>query len=222
VNPDSKSSGYASCFDATNGKYLGSRTARTETLVSPDGRFHAYAESEAAGSEVEVGFPTCTNTSRLFVAGPDNQFRVVLAVEPVPDRHGNSIALVDWSPVGHRLLVAEGIWEWASEVGETDVRTYDADTGVVSTKKILADAFSKHFARLCAAVFEAQGFSADSKVIVIAKPWFDFGEEAPSKSSCSDKAGTWSIDFASGAIKRAEDNYKVVHRAKALAVPPVS
>jgi hypothetical protein len=141
---------------------------------------------------------------------------MVLAVESVPEKHGNSIALVDWSPVGHQLLLTEGTWEWASEVGEGHIRTYDADTGALSTKTLLADAFSKHFARRCAAVFETQGFSADSKVIVIAKPWFDFGDEVPSKDSCSGKAGTWSIDFASGAMTRVADGFKVVQRAKTL------
>lgn len=219
VNPAVKigsKSSYASCFDAADGRYLGSKTVRTKTLASPDGRYRAYAESVSLGTPGNSA--ECSSTSRLFVAGPEKSpFRAVLTVRPAKELHGNSLQLVGWSPSGHLLLFSQDHWERGSDFGGEDMRAYDADTGVISTKKLLADAFSKHFARACAAVFEAQGFSADSKVIVIAKPWFDFGEEAPSKDSCSGKDGRWSIDFATGEIKPVEDAYKAEHPVNSLA-----
>jgi dipeptidyl aminopeptidase/acylaminoacyl peptidase len=215
VKPDSKSS-YASCFDATNGKYVPSQTVRTKTLVSPDGRYRAYAESISLRSPGSV--PECSNTSSLFVAGPEKSpFRVVLTVKPAKELHGNCMQLIDWSPAGHVLLFSQGQWEWGSNLGAEDIRTYDAHSGVLSRAGPLGAAFNKHFARRCAAVFKAQGFSAESKVIVTAKPWFDLGDEVPAKESCSDKVGRWSIDFASGGMKPVEDGYKVEHRANSIA-----
>jgi len=198
VKLDSKSS-YASCFDSTNGKYVGSQTVRTKTLASRDGRYRAYAESISLGTP--GGVAECSSTSQLFVAGPEKSpFRVVLTVKPAKQLHGNSLQLIVWSPSGH-VLFSQRQWQWGSDLGRDDTRTYDAHSGVISRSSLLADAFSKHFGRSCAAVFEPQGFSADSKVIVIAKPWFDFDDDAPSQDSCSDQAGRWSIDFASGEIK---------------------
>src|SRR5438477_850808 len=120
----------ATCYDASTGRLIGSNRSRTAVLMSPDGRYRAYAESEAVASQApNAGSSECQNTSRLFVAGPKSKnFRPVLVIKPLPERHGNDIELVDWSPAGHHLLLAQGWWEWGSDVGGIVVRTYDADS----------------------------------------------------------------------------------------------
>jgi hypothetical protein len=112
-----------SCYDESTGRLIGSRSSRTPILVSPDRAFRAYAESDVVSTGEE-----CKNTSKLFVASRDNQrFRVVLTVEPSSQALGNSIDIIDWSPTGHRLLLAQGFWQYGSDVGGSWVRIFDAD-----------------------------------------------------------------------------------------------
>ena len=61
----------ASCYEESTGKLVGSSSSRTPVLVSSDGRYGAYAESDAVASDsANTSTPECQNTSRLFVAGP--------------------------------------------------------------------------------------------------------------------------------------------------------
>jgi hypothetical protein len=117
---------YASCYEESTGKLIGSNSSRTSVLMSPDGLYRAYAESEAVASQApNAASAECRNTSRLFVAGPKGEnFRPVLVVEPLPEALGISIDLVDWSPDGHRLLLAQGFWQWGSDVGGKMARIY--------------------------------------------------------------------------------------------------
>jgi hypothetical protein len=96
---------YATCYEESTGKLIGSQESRTAVLTSPDGRYHAYAESKAVASRTAESSEECQNTSKLFVAGPNSQnFHAVLVIKPLPERHGNDIGIVDWSPAGHYLL----------------------------------------------------------------------------------------------------------------------
>src|SRR6202023_2196893 len=118
---------YASCYDQSTGKLIGSRKSRTAVLVSADRRFRAYAESKATASETtDASMPQCQNISKLFVAeSASREFRMVLELKPSAVALGNSIGLIDWSPSGHRLLVAQGSWQYGSDAGETTARIYD-------------------------------------------------------------------------------------------------
>jgi hypothetical protein len=82
------------------------------------------------------------------------EFLPVLVVSPLPERHGNDIELVDWSPVGHQILLLQGWWEWGSDVAGNLIRVYDADTHKLSRESFVDDHFSKHFGRSCAVVSE--------------------------------------------------------------------
>ena len=111
----------ATCYEGSTGKLTGTHKSRASVLFSPDGRYQAYAESEAVASP-NTGSEECQNTSKLFVAGPNSQnFRAVLVIKPSRERHGNDIEIVDWSPAGHHLLLAQGWWEWSSDVDGTRV-----------------------------------------------------------------------------------------------------
>ncbi len=207
---------YATCYDESTGKLIGSQESRTAVLTSPDGRYQAYAESQAVASRAANGGPEeCQNTSRLFVAGPNSQnFHAVLVIKPLPERHGNDIGIVDWSPAGHYLLLAQGWWEWGSDVGGTVVRTYDADSGNFTSESRVDEGFRRYAGRACAAVFQAVGFSPGGKAVVVAGPFFDYGEDTPSQDSCVQKKGFWLIDFAIPTVNQLPDNYKVHHYGK--------
>ena len=204
----------ASCYDESTGRLIGSNRSRTSVLISPDGRYRAYAESEAVASQATTG-AECQNTSRLFVAGPKSQkFRPVLVVEPSPEALGNSIDLVDWSPNGHRLLLAQGFWQWGSDVGGMMVRIYDAESENLSRKFLVDEAFSRYVGKKCVGVFHPVGFSSSGKVIVTAGPFFDVGEDEPVEDSCVQKEGFWLIDSVIPAVSQLPDNYKVWHYSK--------
>lgn len=141
TNKDKSLSANASCYDVETGKLVGSRTSRTSVLVSRDGSFRAYAESDAVSAGL-VNRPECRNTSKLFVAGRGSgKFHTVLTVESSPESLGNGIDLIDWSPKGHRLLLAQGSWQYGSDVGRTRVRIYNADSDNLSSESLVDEAF---------------------------------------------------------------------------------
>lgn len=214
TSKDKRLSANASCYDAVTGKLVVPRTSRTSVLVSADGSFRAYAESEAVAHGV-ANRPECSNTSRLFVAGRDSRkFQTVLTIEPSPEALGNGIDLIDWSPKRHRLLLAQGIWQWGSDVGEMMVRIYDADSENLSREFFVNEAFSRYVGKRCAGVFYPVGFSLSGKVIVTAAPFFEVEEDKPVQDSCVQKKGFWLIDSAIPTVSQLPDNYKVEHYAK--------
>jgi hypothetical protein len=206
----------ASCYEESTGRLIGSNRSRTSVLMSPDGLYRAYAESEAVSSQAtNAASAECQNTSNLFVSGPKSQkFRPVLVVEPSPGVLGNSIDLVDWSPNEHHLLLAQGFWQWGSDVGGMMVRIYDADSENLSSKSLVDEAFSRYVGKHCAGVFHPVGFSSTGKVIVTAGPFFDVGEDKPMEDSCVQKEGFWLIDSLIPAVSQLPDNYKVQRYGK--------
>lgn len=206
----------ASCYEESTGRLIGSNRSRTSVLVSPDGLYHAYAESEAFASQApNVTSAECQNTSKLFVLGPKNrEFRPILVVQPSQEEQGNSIDLVDWSPNGHRLLLAQGFWQWGSDVGGMMVRIYDAETDNLSKKFLVDEMFSKYVGKNCAGVFRPVGFSSSGNAIVKAGPYFDVGEDKPVEDSCVQKEGLWLVDIKIPVVNQLPDNYKVERYAK--------
>jgi hypothetical protein len=206
----------ASCYEESTGKLIGSNRSRTSVLLSPDKRYRAYAESEAIASKAtNATSAECQNTSRLFVSGPNSEkFRPVLVVKPSPEALGNSLDLVDWSPNGHRLLLAQGVWQWGSDAGGMMVRIYDADSENLSREFFVDEAFSRYVGKNCAGVFQPLGFSSRGKLVVTAGPFFDVGEDKPVKDSCVQQDGFWLIDTAIPAVSQLPDNYKVQRYGK--------
>jgi dipeptidyl aminopeptidase/acylaminoacyl peptidase len=206
---------HTTCYDESTGELTGSHRSRTSVLISPDGHYRAYVESESVASRTaNAESEECGNTSKLFVAAKSQSFRAVLVIRPLRERHGNGIDVVDWSPTGHRLLLTESVWEWGSDVGETVVRTYDADSGSLSSGSGVAEGFRTYVGKACAAIFQAVGFSPSGRAVVTAEPYFDYGEDSPSQDSCVQKKGFWLIDFAIPAVHQLPDDYKVEHYGK--------
>lgn len=210
---------YASCYDNVSGKLVGPDKRRTVVLKSPDGKFRAYAETEAVTQKRRDAHGPedveCQNTSRLFVAGPaSHTFQRVMMVLPTPEFGDNSISLADWSPKGHRLLIAEGKAGYGSDVGGIMIRIYDADSGKLSSESFVVEAFRKHAGKDCMGVFQAVGFSEDGGIIVRAGPYFDEGEQQPRADSCVAKQSVWLIAPMDDALRRLPDNYKPKHYGK--------
>lgn len=208
----------ASCFEKSTGRLLGSNKSVTSVLTSPDGLYRAYAESEALASQpLGVINAECQNTSKLFVSDPKNDnFHPVLVVKPSLEALGNSIDLVDWSPHGDRLLLAQGVWQWGSDAGGIMVRIYDARSKNLSRESLVDEAFSRHFGKNCVGVFYPVGFSSSGQIVLTAGPFFEEGEDKPVEDSCVQQKGFWLMDTSIPAVTQLPDNYKVERYAKVL------
>jgi len=206
----------ASCFEESTGRLVGSNKSVTSVLVSPDGLYRAFAESEAVASQ-SPGDPECQNTSKLFVWSPKSgNFHPVLIVKPLPESLWNNIDLVDWSPNGHRLLLAEGVGQYGSDAGGIDVRIYDAESDHLSRESLVYEAFSRYVGKNCAGVFFPVGFSSSGQVVVTAGPYFEVGEDKPEEDSCVQQKGFWLMDTDTliPAVSQLPDNYKVERYVK--------
>jgi hypothetical protein len=199
-----------SCFDQATGMAGRAPVSRTWVLMSPDGLYGAYAVSEAVATRSADGeISGCKSTSKLFVTRPGREkAEAVLVMEPSEDAPGNSIELVDWSPVEHRLLVMEGYWVWASDAGGIEPRIYDADSGKLSSDGGFRDAFRRYAGWNCVATYLPMGFSAKGEAVIAARP--DVDEEGiVQKDSCVTKLRIWVVDPAGFGIRRARDEFKV-------------
>ncbi len=189
--------------------------SRSWTLASPDGVYKAYAVNEAVAEHLGGGSITgCKSTSKLIVSGPGpGEARTVLTVGPTADVAANSIEIVDWSPNGHRLLLNEGMWIWASDTGGNVAHVYDADSMNESKGDSFIEPFVKIFGQYCVGNFDAIGFSRNGKVVV---RWFpDNGEDGTfPQGSCVKKKEIWELDLTTTKVNRLPDDYKVLRYGK--------
>ena len=215
TSKDGSMSANASCYDKSTGRLVGSNKSVTSVLVSPGGLHRAYAESEAAASQSPN--PECQNTSKLFVSGPNgDDFRPMLVVKPSPEALGNNIDLIDWSPDGNRLLLAQGVWQWGSDAGGIMVRIYDAESKNLSREFLVDEAFTRYVGKNCAGVFYPVGFSSSGQVVLTAGPFFEEGEDKPVEDSCVQQKGFWLMDTSIPAVTQLPDDYRVERYAKVL------
>lgn len=179
----------AACeWDARN-RVTGSTLVRSPIVVSPDGRYQAYAENEAtayqnAGEE-------CVNTAKLFVKGPgETEFRLVYLQEPSLYELFNEIKIVDWSPDSHYLLCNLFVGQWGSDWGGSNPLLYNVWDGVFSPPDMVGTAFSIQMGHDCSFVVEPMGFAPDGGVVLKVGPLFDpEGTQRP--DSCVNKEGLW-------------------------------
>jgi len=208
----------ASCYEESTGKFLGSQLVRSHAFISPGGHYRAYTEVEAIASKSETSSDwDCASTSRLFVAAEDQPFRQVLVVEPSSEALGNSLGIVDWSPDGRTLLFTQGVFQWASDVGEGSVRLLDAARGTLSDSQLIPKAFSKRAGKNCSAVIEPLGFAPDGEIALTAAPFFMLGEDEPEEDSCVRQKGVWLFEPKAHSWSMLPEDYKVQRYGKYLA-----
>ncbi len=203
---------FATCYDSVNEKLVGSMLVRRPVLVSPDGKFQAYAENEAvahlgAGAE-------CVSTAKLFVKGPgEKEFRLVYLQEPDLYELISQIDLVDWSPDSHHLLAELFLGQWGSDSGGFSPLLYNAWNGVFSPENFVSTAFSIHIGHDCPYVNKALGFAPDGGVVLRVQP--DYDEEGiMDPASCVKKEGLWLLK---NSLTPLADTYKVQRYGRLLA-----
>ena len=175
LNPShstSRNTKFVSCFG--KGRPPGSYIVRSPIMASPDGHRRAYVEVEAIASrskdEPSDSDPSCENTARLFLAGPeDSSFKLVYSQSPPDISDGNSLKLVDWSADGANLLMERTIWGYETEGEMTDLVLYAANSGAITVPdlpKILETRFGKE----CSSENSVIGFTPEGNVVVLMAP----------------------------------------------------
>ena len=189
----------------------GSRLARSDILVSPDGRFRAYAQVEAM--LIKRGRTECVNTSRLFVKSPESDtYKLVFLQEPMRWELGNGMKVVDWSPGGRQLLVELEWWQYGSDAGGKTVLIYNADYGYF-TQPALGQVFSKTGKPCALRLDDVAGFSSHGKVVLKVGPWFE-DEGTIDQDSCVQKEGFWLLDPARDTVEALPDDYRARRSGK--------
>ncbi len=203
---------FATCYDTTGQKLIGSMLVRRPILVSPDGNYQAYAENEAVAyrrSDAE-----CVNTAKLFVKGPgEKEFRLVFLQEPRSDELISQIDLIDWSSDSHFLLAELFIGQWASDSGGFSPLLYNAWDGVFSREDFVSTAFSIKVGHVCYFRSEMLGFSPGGGMVLKIHPEID-EEGFMDPDSCVKKDGLWLLDNGLTALP---DTYNVQHYGHLLA-----
>jgi hypothetical protein len=183
---------------------------RSWTLVSPDGLYKAYAVNEAIAERSDGEISACKSTTKLFVAGPgQREAKAVLVVEPSEEvGWENSIELIDWSREGHRLVVIQFSWLWATDSAGVATRVYDADSGKMSSEGLFYDAFEERLGRKCGGAFDPIGFSADGQVVARTYPDMDY-DRILEKDSCVRKVEVWGLDPVTRKLRRLTNRFEV-------------
>jgi hypothetical protein len=190
---------WVSCYSETGHDFEGSKTVRTPSVASLDGRLKAYAEISANG----VPRPNCENTVRLFVSTPGGLgFRQVFMERPsLLAGTANSLGPIGWSPNGRWLLVEFGNWWYDADGGDLAVLLYDSQNDRILIPD-LSLLIQRNLKQECSIeLFEILGFDASSHVLLRLADSYDEGDDQP-QSHCFRKIEDWSIDPARDTIKR--------------------
>lgn len=195
---------------------LASRTARSDTLVSPDGKHRAYAEVEATALHAQrpSGYtgPLCVNTSRLFLAGDKDDFKIRFLQEPEDVETGNSVRLLDWSSDSRRLLVELAGWQYEQPGATHNVLLYDTRNGTFQQPD-LARSLAKAYGHECSLDFRVLGFNVKGTIVLEAHPLSPEEEEVLGVSSCTKKKGYFEMDRTSEALVSIPDLPQIQHNA---------
>ncbi len=203
---------FASCYDSANQKLVGSMLVRRPVLVSPDGKYQAYAENEAVAHL--GGGAECVNTAKLFVKGPgDKEFRLAYLQEPHLYTLISQIDLIDWSPDSRYLLAELFIGQWASDFGGSSPLLYNAWDGVFSPENFVSTAFSIYVGRDCSYRSKTIGFASDGGVVLKIQPYFE-EEGIIDPASCVKEEGLWLLNKG---LTPLADTYKVRRYGRLLA-----
>jgi len=196
---------------------LTSRSVRSDTLVSPDGKHRAYAEVDATAlhSHRPSGYtgPMCVNNSRLFIAGEKDDFRVGFLQEPEDVETGNSLRLLDWSSDSRRLLAELAGWQYEQPGATHNVLLFDTRYGTFQQPD-LARALAKAYGHECSLDFRVLGFSGKGTILLEAQPLSPEEEEVLGVSSCTKKKGYFEMDRATEDLVSIPELPQIQHNAR--------
>jgi hypothetical protein len=105
-------------------------------------------------------------------------------------------------------LLAQGFWQYGSDVGRSSVRIYDADSDRLSSEGLVDEAFGQRVGKKCAGTFEPLGFARNGNAVVKAEPYFDYGEDKAAKDSCVQRGSLWLVDYVIPAVHQLASSYK--------------
>jgi hypothetical protein len=187
---------YAPCLEGQSGI----RVYKTSQLTSPDGLWRAYASVEAT-PDPRFG---CSDISTLLVEGPgEATFQPVHTIKPEPQRVGNGMKPISWSPQRHLLAVRVLYWQDGSDAAGFSPLIYDADR-----KRIIEPDLVKLFARKynkkeCAFNFDkVLGFDSRNRVLFSADDVIDPGDEEPvPETRCLGDSTEWALDIDSNQLE---------------------
>jgi hypothetical protein len=196
IGPTGPGTEYAPCLDGQ----AGTRVYEGSQLVSPDGRWRAYASVEARPDST-FG---CSNTSTLLVEGPgERTFQIVHTRRPEPYLQGNGISPISWSPRGHLLAVKLFHFQFMSDAAAFGVLVYDADR-----KRAIEPDLAKLFAQKynkeeCAFdIRDVLGFDSQNRVLFSANDVIDPGDDEPvPQTRCVGGPSEWALDIESNQLE---------------------
>lgn len=178
--------------------HVGSRTLQSETVSN--GTFEAYI----IGTAVRTHGKTCQSKAELVVSGPTRK------TLPLPGAADHGFSIVDFSPDGHELLLV-------SNGGATspsfDFRGVSITVvGLAKGEPHFVNAWDVFGWKDCDAWVEPQGFTADGRVLLSARPP---NPEYPGRHACIDESGLYATSLPGIAIRLPNDT-KVPRFAKAI------
>jgi len=194
-----------------------SRTVKADALVSPDGKHRVYAEIEATALNPQrpPGYsgPLCVNTSRLYVAGESDDFKIRFLQEPADVENGNSLRLVDWSSDSRHLLAELAEWQYEQPGVTHSVLLYDSRYGTFQQPD-LAHALNKAYGHECSLDFRVLGFDTQEKIVLEARPLTPEEEEILGVPSCARKPTFFQMDRATETLVSVPEAPKLQHNAR--------
>jgi hypothetical protein len=159
---------------------------------------------------VEVDVPSgCLHTTRLWVARPNEPYRLVYLMPPKRDARGNGMEILGWARHSILLLVRTEQWQYGSDAPFTQqVLAIDAGTGMVYEPALEAMLGERKDKQCWFRVTDA-GHSAGRNVEILVRAQFftaydegDTREDVPPAKRCENTEETWSFSFATGEIKQ--------------------
>ena len=174
--------------------------------LSEDGKWRAYVEVEVRS---DLG---CLHTTRLWVARPDEPYRLVYLITPKRFAVENGMKILGWAKNSKTVLVETEEWQWASDAPDGQgVLAIDAETGMVYEPQLEA-MLEERKEKQCEFRVTDAGFGADKNVTILVRAKFataidlgDSEEDVPPAKRCGNFEETWSFNFDTAEVKQVAD-----------------
>ncbi len=182
-----------SCFDANKQPPL-NEVQRTPVLVSPNGRYRAYARMDSNFDA--TASPPCRTKAQLFVSSRKSPFEIAFGeTTSKSDDAAVSLGPVAWSPDSRWLAVERAAGYFASDFGGIDFILYDSATQKVSTPDVLGIIAKKIGKRCLLGYHSFKGFNARNELILRVADWQD---DNGRETHCIEGTAEWLFDPITG------------------------